>query len=212
MNKINLNKLISVMKKKKYKINRSPLEPNIVGIRKSFPLNIFNDKLILFWKENNDWKIKEYTITTKPGKYYLEHPINPKGTAQVVEGQYLNLWKIGIHGKGTKNIFNALIYNLIKLLTLNKLHLSKLAKRHKALIQINPIKVYRKNDLIEKGNFNINLHRYHPTKTLNEVHNASAGCQVFKNPYEFKEFLKILETKFKYTHYFNYTLINEKEL
>ena len=73
---------------------------NIVGVRSSNNNNVTNkydDILVVDYNTDSCHKRVCYTITTEPGKYYMQKLGNPKGTAILVPGQYRNCWQIGLH-------------------------------------------------------------------------------------------------------------------
>lgn len=165
---------------------------NIIGVRtKDLTPNTFNDYITISYKDkSNKWIFLGFEATTDPGLYWLNKPMNVKGTAIVKEGQYKKLWRFGLHSG------------------------------YKALIQINPIKVYRDNnrdnyfnlnsDTIEEGLFTINCHRAHLTILQWVVEKYSAGCQVFRKASSFDKFYKILEESEQLT--FDYTLVTEQDI
>lgn len=159
---------------------------NIVGIRTADKTdwNQFDDELLLVYKDDFDhWKIKTYSITTIPGVSILQNPVNTKGTAVVVPGQYPGVWEIGLH-KG----------------------------KYKALVQTgNQIEVYRYKDgkIVgrEFGYFGINCHKAGSHSV--EVGGWSAGCQVFQMESEFNSFFHIIEKSAAlYGPRFTYTLLD----
>lgn len=134
---------------------------NIIGIRNLGKVDAFDDELHVIYKNGiGEEEDKVFQFTSEPGLITLEKPINPNGTAILVPGQYIKMWKIGLH-KGL----------------------------YEALIQINPVKVYRDNDLdkeydldpatIQEGCFGINLH-HGAMDDRDKVGAYSAGCQVVK--------------------------------
>jgi len=148
---------------------------NIIGVRSSNRrrTNKFDDSLYLVYKnEDHNWELKAYPITTDPGFTALMYPLNTKGTAILVPGQYRGAYKIGKH-KG----------------------------KYDALVQRgNTVKVYRDNNRdyvhdfkessIDKGYFGINIHKAGINSSV--VNNWSAGCQVFKREDNFREFMEII--------------------
>ena len=64
---------------------------NIIGIRNSATgqrvTNQFDDKMVVAYKEKDNWMIGEWAITTDNGA----------GTARVKPGQYLGAYQIGLH-------------------------------------------------------------------------------------------------------------------
>lgn len=188
-----------LFKRKKYKFfTKGNYNVNIIGIRSinSYKVtNKFDDVLILDYNTEVGHKRKIYTITTKPGLSVMRNPINKKGTAILVPGQYCNTYSIGLH----KGKYKALCQNL------------------------KPVKVYRDIDkdemydlypeTIENGMFGINIHRSNETYTRESVDGYSAGCQVFNNPKDFISFMRVIEkSKTIYGNSFTYTLITEDDL
>ena len=114
-----------------------------------------------------------------------------KGTAILVPGQYLNVYKIDDH-KG----------------------------EYPALCQRGEVKVWRDNnkdnildwegetDTGEK--FGINIHRAGQTSKI--VGDWSAGCQVIANRKDFKRMMKLAHKQNKKKKTFTYTLLTEKEV
>lgn len=187
-----------LFQKKGYKyFTKGDYNLNIIGVRsdnKGKVTNLYDDYLVLIYNVNNVENRFIYPITTEPGNYYMHKPCNPKGSGILVPGQYSGCWKLGLH-KG----------------------------KYQALCQAKPVKVYRdnnKNDIydcnpetIDEGMFGINIHRSNEYLTSVNVNNWSAGCQVFSNPNNFNEFIRICkEQEKRYGNNFTYTLINEKDL
>ena len=169
---------------------------NIIGIRtnNNKVTDKYDDILVVDYNTDNGHKRVCYTITTEPGKYYMQNLCNPKGAAILVPGQYRGCWQIGLHhGK------------------------------YKALCQRKAVKVYRDNNKdmiynmtpksIDKGIFGINIHRSNKTCICDTIDKYSAGCQVFNDPVEFNAFMRLCETQRKlYGNTFTYTLINEEDM
>ena len=167
---------------------------NIVGVRSDNPVtNKFNDLMIVAWKFKGNWNIRKYTITTFAGLRWLEDPMNSKGCAILKEGKYSKTWKIRLH-RG----------------------------KYEALCQRRNVEVYRDNnkdaeydlieDSVQSGLFGINIHRASKYNVLPKVDLYSAGCQVFQDPKDFDEFMRICKNSEKiWGEEFTYTLINEKD-
>ena len=170
---------------------------NIIGVRSNNDnkvTNQYDDILVVDYNTGNGHKRVCYTITTEPGKYYMQNLGNPKGTAILVPGQYRGCWQIGLH-RG----------------------------KYKALCQCKAVKIYRDNNKdmiynmtpksIDKGTFGINIHRSNKTCICNTIDKYSAGCQVFNDPVEFNSFIRLCEKQRKlYGNSFTYTLINEEDM
>lgn len=158
---------------------------NIIAVRKKpFAVNTFNDELHIFNNGEISWQAK---VTTLPGKYWLSHLMNPKGSAILKPGEYLNSWQLGKH------------------------------KGKDALIQCRPVTVYRDKNLDdtfdythqESGMFGINIHRAGSFSHL--VNSWSAGCQVFQAEEDFERFLYFCKEKANlHKGLFSYTLIEQE--
>lgn len=171
---------------------------NIIGVRANMDnrvTNRYDDVIVVEYKENGKLIRKIWDITTEPGSKLMRNPSNSKGTAILVPGQYRGVYKIDLH-RG----------------------------KYKALCQRNgSVKVYRDKDrdnvydcdvnTIDKGWFGINIHRSNETYTRTTIDGYSAGCQVFNNPKDFAEFMKLVEKSASiYGNKFTYTLITEDDL
>jgi hypothetical protein len=173
------------------------LNINIIGVRRDNQgSNTFDDFLLVMYREEELMVTNRYQITTDPGKYWLKNPINPKGTAILVPGQYRSTWKLGKH-----------------------------QGKYEALVQRKPVKVYRDNNkdeiidynnialTLDQGYFGINLHRSNPYDESYVINKWSAGCQVFKKVEDYNSFMELCKESAKiYGNSFTYTLITEKEL
>tara|TARA_R110001632_G_scaffold3142_3_gene14043 strand:- start:4237 stop:4842 length:606 start_codon:yes stop_codon:yes gene_type:complete len=195
---IQLPKLINVLEQKQYAVFKGDSKPfnlNIVGIRAMKPIsNKFNDTLCVFWCHEGNWSKLDFCITTLPGLVWLERPMNPKGCAILVPGQYRSVYKIDLH-----------------------------SGKYPALCQRNGnVTVYRDNDkdrdwdMIEgseeTGKFGINIHRASAYKEVESVNSYSAGCQVFQNPDEFGFFMNLCErSREQWGDTFTYTLITQED-
>ena len=168
---------------------------NVVGVRNKSTnkiTNKFDDVLHIAYKEVGAWKLKSYTITTDPGRYYtrVKH-LSPKGAGRLKEGQYKGVYGLRLH-----------------------------QGKYEALCQTwGNVTVYRDDNFddvydenkTETGSFGINIHKAGTDSAI--VENWSAGCQVFKRVADFNDFLSIVKrfkgiTGNKYT----YTLINTNDL
>ena len=173
------------------------LNVNLIGVRRDNPgTNEFDDFLVMIYR---DKKLKEvcevFPVTTDPGEYWLENPMNPKGTAVLVPGQYRGTWQLGKH-----------------------------QNNYEALVQRKEVKVWRDNNkdkvidyksfhTISEGYFGINIHRSNPYDKSYLVNKWSAGCQVFQSVDDFSEFMKICKKSANlYGNSFTYTLLTEQEI
>lgn len=164
---------------------------NLIGIRSNDNTsNKFNDLMVVIWFYGGEWNRLNFNITTDPGVYYRENPININGTAILKEGHHKGLWSIGKH-KGV----------------------------YEALTQTSKATVYRdnnKDDVLDfdcgtqSGLFGINCHRSNQNVTSTNVDKWSAGCQVFENPKDFSLFMDICnKAANNWGDKFSYTLLLE---
>jgi len=187
---------LRILKRLKYVIYQKPYQLNIIGIRYADTAsNKFDDALVVFFiDDKKQWKQYKFPVTTDPGTYWLEHPMNVNGTAILKEGQYVDAYKMGLH-KG----------------------------QYMALIQNKPVTVLRDysrtaifdflNGKEDTGFFGIDIHRSSPIGSSKTVDRWSAGCQVFQNILDFNEFLNFCQQHKKlYGNVFTYTLIDFRML
>jgi hypothetical protein len=187
-----LSKIKGLLRFKGFKLFTRPYELNIVGLRsKSVLPNKFDDELHVFYMVNAaKWEYHVFKITTDPGTFWLNNPMQPQGTAILAEGQYINSHSLGLH-RG----------------------------QYKALVQAKPITImrdYDRNAVLdfyngkkESGQYGINIHRANKVGTTKSVDKNSAGCQVFANASDFEQFLKLCEQhKSRFGNAFSYTLID----
>ena len=192
--------IMSLMKAKGYVFfdgADKKLNLNLIGVRRDNEgTNEFDDFMLVLYREEELMIQKRYSITTDPGKYWLEHPMNPAGTAILIPNQYRSTWHLGKH-----------------------------QGKYEALVQRKKVGVWRDNNkdnvidynnitlISDKGCFGINIHRSNPYDQSYLVNRWSAGCQVFKRIAEYDEFLDLCkESASIYGNSFTYTLITEKEL
>lgn len=190
--------IINAMETLKYKVRKDDTRNfnlNIVGLRnEEVKVNKFNDELWVFWKFENLWKLNKYKITTNPGLFWLNNPMGQRGTAILKEGQYIDSHLFGKH-KG----------------------------KYEALVQATPLTVIRDANKDAKidydsgktqtGLFGINIHRASETHESKQVDKYSAGCQVFANPTEFAEFIKLCKIYLaEWGNKFTYTLIRKSQV
>ncbi len=196
MIKIDPIKLKQVIISKGYEFYENNFKLNIIGIRKIEKVNVWDDVIcLLYYNTIGVLKFHQHEATTEPGKPFLLKPINKKGTAILVEGQYTDTYQIDLHNG-----------------------------KYPALCQrLKQVKVYRDNNRdenfnfdpqsIESGFFGINLHRASKWQLLQYVDRNSAGCQVTRSNDDFQIMMSAAEIhKTYHGNKFTYTLINEKEL
>lgn len=194
---ITLADVKAMMTQKGYQIFHDG-RPNIVGIRNAIrDSNQFDDKCFVWWEEDGKEVSHVYSITTHPGYYYLlnvENKANPKGTAILVPGQYIDVWGLGMH-----------------------------RKKQYALCQwFGNVKVYRDNNknttldynpaTIESGVFGIDLH-HAGLNDADAVGPYSAGCQVWRyhQPHmDLMQEFKGLSQRHQFTK-FSYTLLLQED-
>lgn len=161
-----------------------PAGIHIVGIRALKEIDdTFCDQLICF--SPNQEPIQGVG-TTVPSRVYLIKPMNPKGSAIVKDGQYIDSHEVGLHNG------------------------------YKALIQRRPITVFRDSnrDAIinmnpgteDTGLFNIDIHKY-VSWISRLLGNASAGCFVWQDINKFNSMMAICEISGQ--KYFSLTVLNE---
>lgn len=169
---LNLSLLNSYLGSLGYQVDSAPNAWNILGIRSAVPgpdpatiqqvpeqFDRYNDTLIVFGTQNGQPLCRCFLATVDPGRFYTEHPLNRKGCAHLLNGQYR--YTIGKHHISSPN-------------------------GYPALVQAGKVKIWRDQnrnflrdgcDGVETGFFGVNIHA---GGTATEVGRQSAGCQVIK--------------------------------
>ena len=191
----------AAVKAKDYKwFENGDYNVNIVGIRNMATgtrvTNKFDDHITISFKDEGEWKFHCFECTTDPGDDWMDDPMNSKGTAILVPGQYRGSHKLRLH-----------------------------QGRYLALGQQKNVKVYRDRDkdghydfnpdTIDEGLFGINIHRAtkHAGKTSTYVDKWSAGCQVIASNDNWHTFLDICQTaRDKWNNNFTYTLLTSDDI
>jgi hypothetical protein len=157
---------------------------HVVGVRsKANEKNKFDDMMYLI----NGPMQQIFSCTTNPGTHWLKNLLNPKGTAVLKPGQYVDAYQLGLH-----------------------------QGKYEALVQRKPVTVYRdgdKDDVAEEtkveqtGLFGINIHRANPSAISKFIDKWSAGCQVLN---DFKKYATLIAAcKASGKKAFTYTLLRE---
>ena len=166
---------------------------NIIGVRTASRVpGAFDDWMHLVWQVKEKWEHYRWPITTDPGLYWLENPMNVDGTAILAPGQYRGAYRIGKHRDD-----------------------------YQAVVQTGgEVAVYRDDDrnaLLDPtgdlfwGYFGINHHRASALLDgSKQVGKWSAGCQVFADPDDFAEYLRLVKiTTSMYGLSVTYTLLSD---
>jgi hypothetical protein len=201
-----VEKLRSVMISKGYLFfDKGIFNLNIVGVRSlNSESNKFDDFLLVAYKDASfQWVLKEYQITTDPGKPGLLRPSNPGGTAVIVPGQYPGAYMVGIHGRS-----------------------KPAGRRYEALEQVGKMNYVRDNTRDSKIDFALwkdpknvfsavlktNIHRAGRWAIQRLVEVYSEGCQVFQDPVKFDEFMELCKKSAGiHVNRFTYTLLLEED-
>lgn len=172
-----------------------PYNVNIIGIRNmDGRVNKFDDILLTIYRNTHKrWLVDSYQITTDPGLYWLKKPMNVNGTAILCPDQYRGVYKIDKH-RG----------------------------KYDALCQRGgPLTVWRDSDrdsnhdmddaTKDTGYFGVNIHKAGRNST--QVDKWSAGCQVFKNDGDYKEFMTTIKlARDRFGNSFTYSLLEGTNL
>ena len=70
---------------------------NIIGVRKEVRDDVFCDDLYVAYLYDSMWRIEFFECTTVPTVRYLLSPVNSKGAAVLVPGQYSQCYRVGKH-------------------------------------------------------------------------------------------------------------------
>jgi len=171
---------------KNYEILTGDFEVNVVGIRSYVQqANTFDDFMCVFYVDPNGktgplgkkWTYRAWTITTEPGTTALGNG-GDLGTNLIAEGQYIKAYRHRRHrASEPKNNYSILgnDYNILIYRDANK---DKWAQKDTKFLYVDT-----------PGD---NMHASGPYDQAGKPINGwSAGCQVFKDPKDFAEFIYI---------------------
>lgn len=204
MRQLSFDRLREIFNNKNYKFYTSGIyNLNLIGVRSlESKSDSFDDHFhVIYRGEDDRFKHHIFPCTTDPGKHWLLNPMNVKGCAIMVPGQYKSAYTIGLH-----------------------------AGKYRALKQHNPMWFVRDNDKNSTLDFSLyrdpekkkqnaffevigaNIHRASAVKSLLNVGLYSAGCQVLQNPKDFFLLMSLADKQIANGHgkYFTYTLIEEE--
>lgn len=200
-----LDKLVKFMKYKKYNIYGQTNILNIVAMRTKDDgtvTNKFDDTLYVFYvKENGNWEILDYPITTTPG--FLPQTQEQKNTGSPLE--LPENVKVLAFGQYTDQL---------KIDTFNGDQSSKCLKFDNAAYYINDKRdKYNWRSKLEQGtNHTFTIRKASDIGTVESVYNYSNdGSQVFKNITHFQQFMNLCETQAKTKAKFTYTVCRKSE-
>jgi len=140
----------------------------------------FDDLIGVIYPFERKLNMELFEATTDPSVTELVKPTfteaQRNGTAIIAEGQYRGVYQIGHHGVGSW--------------------------RHRALVQVRPIKIYRDSNRDQtldleperttEGLYGVNLHMAHPRAVIQRIQGYSAGCQVIQDPADYQRLMYIL--------------------
>lgn len=196
--KYSIEQVKEVFKAKGYKFfERGDYNLNIIGVREDDIFdNAFSDTLLVFWKEDGQWKETSMPWTTMPGTVGgVLDPITVMGitgTAVLKENQYRGCWQF--------------------IDSFTNFHQSP------CLWQVGELEVYRdgnrdfvfdRNMPLQKSeNFGINIHAMGDGYRIN---NWSLGCQG-TGWFDFARLVGLLQASAKiWGHIFSYTLLHAND-
>jgi hypothetical protein len=183
---------IRLFKSLDYRWYSRPYELNIIGVRSpEMRAGKFDDRMFVIYQSAlGKWIIHSFACTTDPGTYWLKSPMHEKGTAILLEGQYIDTYQIGFH-KG----------------------------KYKALVQRKEVDILRdmnRDNSLDfysgkkyRGLFGINIHRALISGVTKFIDKFSAGCQVLSSAKDFYLLMELAEKhRSLYGNKFTYTLID----
>lgn len=184
--------IVQEMLRRGHRVFQGAYNLNIVGLRSGKRrAGEWDDAVgMVYQDEEGRWQADLFQGTTDPGSYYLEKPINIKGTAILVPGQYRSVYTFGLH-----------------------------KRRYEALVQRQPMRFWRDDDRdslldmdgeIEEAVIGCNLHRASAHWAVPEIYRYSAACQVVRDPRDFAALMDLAHYSagIGYGDRFSYTLLD----
>ena len=173
------------------------LNLNIIGVRNlSGRADVFDDNILVVYRDESGWVVHSYEATTEPGVNILKRPIVKGGTAILIPGQYRGVYKIDIHGG---------------------------KRKYTALCQRNgKVRIWRDDNRdrkpdysgpVHEGMFGINIHRQWGSDEREYTGGVSAGCQVCRSSKDFYEFMDLCnKAADSWSNSFTYTLVDSADI
>jgi len=198
---MNYDKIKQTYLSKRYKFREEKMALNLHGIRsRESKSDKFDDVGGVAWiDEAGKQQYWDFWITTDPGKYYLQNPMNKDGCIIMVPGQYIEVYGKGLHNgsyecfKQAKPMYYVRDYNKDTILDFE-------LYRDPAQLKIRGF----------WGMNHTNLHRASKWKILQWIERYGAGCQVVQRPETFKKLIALRDksTAFGF-NFWDYTLFEE---
>lgn len=111
-------RIVAAMRKRGFKVDDVPGNPNIVyiegmgpdGVKNDNQPNQFNDArfVIMFGQDGRPKIAGAWEATTEPGNYWTEHRMNPGGAFHIALEQQA-AWIVGVHHAGSPSAHEALV-------------------------------------------------------------------------------------------------------
>ena len=177
------DRLITVMERKGFQVDRGLGEVNIVYVEGMNPdgtananeANKWNDLRLLIRFDGGEPRIiGKWAATTEPGQYWTQNPVSALGAARIEFGQY-RAWQVGMH----RNDQEALVQTGGEVTVCRDLNKDG----------------QRTGDKRETGEFNIDQHWGYD---LPEVHRASAGSLVGQSKDGHLQFMALVKSDPRY--------------
>ena len=163
-----------------------PDKVNLIGIRtNNNNPDTWNDFIAIEFKG----KFYVFQGTTRPGVYWLQHPMRESGTFVMIPGQHIDCWKKGLHNG------------------------------YPALVQCKTVPGWRdadKDNIVDPGakvytdGQGVDIHHAHETVVQNVIDKYSAGCQVLRKYFDWQVFFETYSESTQ--EFFSYTLLMENDL
>ncbi len=174
-----------------------PLNLTLLGIRQRPDLepNTFEDLVgALYQDKQLEWQAELFPATTKPGRYWLEHPGRREGTAILTPGQHRKCWSFGLH----RGLYRALKQTgYMRFVRDNDLDV---------LPELTGERVSAPFDAM----IGCNLHHASASRLSTTVDRWSAACQVVQDIAHFDRIMALADASaLRYGYTFSYTLIDE---
>lgn len=183
-----------------YKFFYSVFDLNIFGVRGcNRNAGEFDDVIGAAFHDGDIGHVKMYRATTDPSKKWLLKPLHPNGTIVITTGQYLGVYKKGIHGRSwASGGYPALEqygnFSYVR------------DKNFDSVVDIECLPSF-------KDNAKTNLHRANKWKIVDKIGSYSAGCQVVQDPEDYDDLMVLLDQQIRHlgVNSFSYTLFNINE-
>lgn len=208
-------KIKALYQKRGYTFFTGPWNLNIIGIRSRVRTpDEFDDLIGIVYELAGNEVAIWFRATVDSGKFYLQQPLSPNGTAILLPGQYRGVYKKGIHGRTWASGGYPALEQAEPMLYFRDNNRDAILDIPESIFEAHVLAGHIEKGLVIRDNIKSNIHRAAGNSVVEFVGKYSAACQVIQSPRDFNSFMRIIDSALENGHpnRFTYTLLHEEDL